>query len=208
MSVNRQTAVIANTWIAEHDERWLFTILYVGLAVSLSLWISLFWLLAVVVAHGVLEWLALLYKGVQRHRVGQVLWHIKLDIGLLVFALWLGVYMEMIFGIAGLGAIARTGAQASARFISWQHLIRGLLLTVDDAAQLVRAVAARREGEISKDDEPVIRSWFAPWRIGDWVGIGMIVVFAALIILAPVLTEHTPQTLFQAIAHDLHPWPR
>ena len=44
-------------WVLNHDDSWIFIILYVGLAVVLSLWISLFWLLVVVAGHFVLEWI-------------------------------------------------------------------------------------------------------------------------------------------------------
>jgi hypothetical protein len=37
-------------WILQHDDRWSFIALYVSLAVVLSMWISLFWLVALVAA--------------------------------------------------------------------------------------------------------------------------------------------------------------
>ncbi len=35
-------------WIIEHDERWSFLVIYVVLAVLLTLWIGMFWLFIVV----------------------------------------------------------------------------------------------------------------------------------------------------------------
>lgn len=46
-------------WVAEHDDRWSFTLLCVGLALLLRMTISLVWPVAVVLAHAVLEWFAL-----------------------------------------------------------------------------------------------------------------------------------------------------
>lgn len=130
-------------WIAEHDDRWSFTLAYVGLALLLSTVISLFWLVAVVVAHGVLEWFALARRGVRGQRLEHVVWHLKLDIGLVLAALWLGLYVEVLFGVVGLGGAARGGAQATARFLAWQRALRGVVLSADDAALLARAAIAR-----------------------------------------------------------------
>ncbi len=51
------------------------------------------------------------------------LWELKLDLGLVLCALALGVYLDVIFGIAGL----RAGAQAA-------RVVRGLLMSLDEAA--------------------------------------------------------------------------
>lgn len=73
-------------WVAEHDDSWLFIVLYVGLGLVLSMTISLFWLAVVVAAHGVIEWVAMGRQGIRDHRLGRVLWHLKLDIGLTLVA--------------------------------------------------------------------------------------------------------------------------
>jgi hypothetical protein len=192
-------------WVAEHDDRWLFTLLYVGLAVLLSIWISLFWLVVVVAAHGVLEWLAMRLRGLPEPGLGEVLWHIKLDIVLILFALWLGLYLETLFGLAGLGALARTGAQAGARFVAWQRALRGALMTLDDAAQVARAVAARRNG--GKSTEPAPDGHGPGWTRGDRITIAFGALFVGLILLAPWVTEHDATSALAAIALDLHPWP-
>lgn len=227
----------ARRWLVDHDNRWLFTILYVGFAVILSITISLFWLLAVVAAHGVLEYWTLTRRGMRRHRLEHVLWHIKLDIGLIIFALWLGVYMDVIFGVAGLSAAARTTAQAGSRLLAWQQGLRGVLITVDDAAVVARSVMRRRagaandagsaggamaapnaaaaSGESTAESaaEPaaiacVTRSpWRGRWRLGDRLSIALSLVFGGLILLAPLLTDHSPRETVAALAQDLHPWP-
>lgn len=184
--------------------------LYIGLAVVLSIAISLFWLVAVVAAHGVLEWFALERQGIRDRRLGRVLWHLKLDIALVLFALWLGLYVEVLFGLAGLGAAARAGAQATARFVAWQRAIRGVLLTVDDAAQVARAVVARRGGKSRKgevegpDPRP---PWRQSWSRGDKFSVVFGTLWAALILATPLLTEHTLASALAVMATDLHPWP-
>jgi len=137
-------------WILNHDDSWIFITLYVGLAVVLSLWISLFWLLVVVAGHFVLEWIR------QRHArdagvLPEVFWELKLDIALILFALVLTLYLEVVFGVLGLqaagraGAIARVGARSGSRFAAWERTLRGLLLSADDAAQIAaRAMTMRR----------------------------------------------------------------
>src|SRR5690554_7151149 len=82
-------------WVDRHDDTWLFTIIYVSLAVTLSLSISMFWLMVVAFAHGCLEWYALGRAGVvgRRARVKKILWHLRLDMVIILFALWLGVYL-------------------------------------------------------------------------------------------------------------------
>jgi hypothetical protein len=138
-------------WIVHHDDSWLFLVLYIGLAVVLSIWISLFWLVAVVAGHFALEWVR---QQTLRSGFGnillEVLWELKLDIALVLFALALSLYMDMVLGIVGLRSAARmapaaqAGLRSSARFAAWQRIIRGVLLSVDDAAQVARAVTVSR----------------------------------------------------------------
>jgi hypothetical protein len=202
-------------WVAEHDDSWLFMVLYVGLALVLSMWISMFWLAAVVAAHGVLEWYALDRQGILEHRLGRVLWHLKLDIGLVLVALWLGLYLDTIFGLVGLGAAARAGAQTAARVIAWQRTIRGVLMTVDEAAHVVKAVAVRNggkrklvpeadSGQDYVDDRP---PWRQPWSRADKFAVAFTSLWAVLIVTAPLFTDHTYSSALMVLAADLHPWP-
>lgn len=200
-------------WIAEHDDSWVFILIYVGLGLVLSMTISLFWLAAVVAAHGVLEWFAMPRKGIHDHRVGRVLWHLKLDIGLTLVALWLGLYIEVIFGLAGLGAMARAGAQTAARTIAWQRAIRGVLMTVDEGAHVVKAVVTRggkkRPVETVVVEVPDDRPpWRRPWSRSDKFAVIFTATWAVLILLAPVLTDHTVASTLAVLAADLHPWPQ
>lgn len=132
-------------WIKSHDDRWMFTIVYLGLAIVLSVFISIFWLALLVFIHGVLEWLSLKAHGVNENRILKVFWHLKLDITLVVFALWLGIYLEAIFGVLGLAQGAKAGVHAASKFAAWQTSIKGVLLSLDDLAQIGKAVMARKK---------------------------------------------------------------
>lgn len=138
------------TWIIEHDDSWIFITLYIGLAVVLSISISLFWLVVVVAAHFILEWLR------QRHIreagvLPEVLWELKLDIALVLFALTLTLYLDVVFGILGLqaagrvGAVARVGVRSGGHFAAWERTLRGLLLSIDDMLKIARVVITRRD---------------------------------------------------------------
>lgn len=198
-------------WIAAHDDSWLFIVLYVGLGLVLSMTISLFWLVAVVAAHAVLEWFALDGKGIRDHRLGRVLWHLKLDIGLVLVALWLGLYIEVLFGLAGLGAAARAGAQTAARAVAWQRAIRGVLMTADEAAHVVKAVATRNGGKRKPEPEAEGADhripWRRPWSRADKFALAFTTTWAVLILLTPLLTDHTVASTLGVLASDLHPWP-
>ncbi len=131
------------SWILNHDETWTFTVFYIGLALVLSMFISLFWLAAVVAIHAAMEWYR--QRAESRSRVmSRVFWEIKLDVALILFAMVVSVYMDFFLGIAGLGQAARLGARAGARMgtrmAGWQRALRGALLSMDDAAQVVKAL--------------------------------------------------------------------
>lgn len=186
-------------WVLKHDDSWVFVALYVGLAVVLSLWISLFWLVAVVAVHAALEAFVLTRRGVRTGMAGHILWHLKLDLALIAFALALGVYLDTLFGLVGLGAVAKAGA----RMLSWQQAIRGILLTVDDAAQIARAVTAgmRRQAEPDNaEDGP-------GWSRGDLLSVGLGTASVLAILAAPALTNLTASDVAAILAADLHPWP-
>lgn len=202
-------------WVVEHDEKLLFTVLYIGLAVVLSVWISLFWLLAVVSVHLVLELVR------QSHRFSgaravtlQALWELKLDVALVLMALVLALYMEMILGVAGLQGAARMGtaSRVLARFSGWERTIRGILLSADDAAQLARVAGTRRgranaprlAAELEADGST---SWSRRWNRGAWLAMGLAIVCVALLLAAPLLTPHTPSSALEVLRRELRPFP-
>lgn len=202
----------AQRWIIEHDDRWLWTILYIGAAVILSIWISLFWLVVVVGVHAVIEWFRQRYF--DRRVVGivaRVAWELKLDLALVLFALVVAVYTEVILGAAGLGGAARVGAQAAARGGAWAKGIRGVLLSIDDAAQLARAVV--RGGQNDGDPPPHLEGsslwggWCRRWGVGGWISILLAAGSVALLLLAPTLTDQDAGDTIRLLLEELQPWP-
>ncbi len=209
-------------WIVNHDESWLFVVLYIGLAVVLSIWISLFWLVAVVLVHFIFELIRQRRLFASRRRIwGEALWELKLDIALVLFALVVSLYMDLALGVVGLQSAARAGSAAQAglrggaRFAAWQRLIRGVMLSVDDVAQVARVVARGKANDQPTDDsgdEPeaggaVVPSWRQNWGKGDWIAVGMALVCLALLLITPLITEHTPVSTLIALVTELHPYP-
>ncbi|TVQ38806.1 MAG: hypothetical protein EA370_05560 [Wenzhouxiangella sp.] len=206
----RRRLARARRWLLDHDNRLTFTIIYITLALVLSMAISMFWLVAVVAAHGIIEYWSLGKQGVLDHRLGRTLWHIKLDIMLVLAALWLGLYIDLLFGVAGLSAAARTGAQVSARVLAWQRAIRGVLLSVDEAALAAKAAFSRGQGgngDGPKRAQAPPLPWRQPWGWGDRLTVVTTTLFAILILLTPVITDHSVVDALRILAEDLHPWP-
>ncbi|TVP46664.1 MAG: hypothetical protein EA350_06610 [Gemmatimonadales bacterium] len=129
-----------------HDESWIFVILYLGMAVGLSVFVSLFWLVVVAFLHFVLEMLR------QRHyRKGgrsvflHALWEVKLDVGLVLLALMLVLYIEVVLGILGVqsaaraAAVSRAGARIGTRAAAWERNLRTFLLTFDEMIRIGHA---------------------------------------------------------------------
>jgi hypothetical protein len=230
-----------HTWIIQHDDKWLFVILYVSLAVVLSIWISLFWLVFVVGIHIVFESIRQVHLQKKPGRViTEVLWEVKLDLALVIFALALSIYMEMVVEAVSLGlaarlaALSRTsrvasllqgGLRGGVRFAGWQQAFRGVLLSVDDLAQIARAFGRRKSGESDLTEtvpeaaavvEPITLenlstskwgSWGETWGKGDWISVGMAVIFLVLILASPWLTDHTAGSALAVLAEELHPFP-
>jgi hypothetical protein len=215
-------------FIIEHDDKWLFTVLYIGAAVILSIWISLFWLIAVVGVHFAFELVRSRHRGrAWAPALALATWEIKLDIALVFFALALGVYMDVLLGVAGLQGAARVGANAGrairggTRFAVWERVLRGILLTVDDAAQVARAAARARgkkndesdeddtsdEAPETKDEQAEVSPWRSRWGLGDRLTIGFGLACLALLLVAPWLTEHDAPAVVSILGDELHPWP-
>lgn len=200
-------------WILHHDESRAFVAGYIGLALVLSIWIGLFWLVAVVAVH-------LLFETIKQHDAdrrplgvaARVLWELKLDLALVLFALALSVYLEVVLGLAGLSAGARVGLQSGARFAAWQKVLKGVLLSVDDAAQVGRALLTRRGGSPSDDEssEPFALwgGWPGRWSFGDRLAVGLGALCLTLLLAAPMLTDHTWPSLVSVLAAELRPLPQ
>jgi hypothetical protein len=210
-------------WVVRHDESRLFVVAYVGLAVVLSIWIGLFWLVAVVAVHLAFE----VVRQRTRHAswrgvVAEALWELKLDLALVLFALVISLYMEVVLGVVGLQAAARAGAAAQAglrggaRFAGWQRILRGILLSVDDAAQVARFAAARGRAGTPAEEEAAAGGdaetypwgpWGAPWGRADRIALGLGAVCVLLLAAAPLLTHHTFGSALATLAAELYPFP-
>lgn len=127
-------------WIIEHDDRMSFTLVYVTAAVMLSIFMNLFWVAALMLGHLGLE--------ITRHKILdhrypllQALWDVKLDIALVLFALVVVLYSEMIFGLLGLGQATRasravTGVKLLTRVTIIERAVKVFFLTVDDLSRV------------------------------------------------------------------------
>jgi hypothetical protein len=146
-------------WVADHDNKKVFIVLYISISLVLSIAISLFWLLFAVLIHFLFEVVGQSHKRVNGKSVLlESLWETKLDFALVMFAWWLAIYLDFIFGVAGIGAAARVGAQtasragqvggkaveASARVAAWSRIIRAVLLSLDDIGNAVKAIYQSR----------------------------------------------------------------
>jgi membrane-associated protease RseP (regulator of RpoE activity) len=210
-------------WIINHDNSRLFVVAYIGLALVLSVFVSLFWLVFVVGLH-------VAFELVRQHHahpaaggvVARTAWETKLDVGLVLFALALAVYLEFIFGLAGLSAAGRLGAQGGARlaasggarFAAWQQVLRATLLSADDAAQIVRGVASRRRGgradeADAEEPAPITRwgGWRGRWTWGDRLSLGFGVVCLVLLLAAPLVTGSSMDTVLATLVEELQPLP-
>lgn len=189
-------------WLKNHDERWSFILLYAGGAVVLSIYMSLFWVAMLMLVHLFLE--------LMRHvsvraplPVLHSLWHVKLDIGLLLFALVVALYADTVMALLGLGQAARAtqavrGVQMATRFGIIERSMRVVLLTIDDVGLLLRGalkgVGRGRGATVSAPAhlsiDPAAEA-VHPWQdfsIGDRLSLGFGLSCAALILLAPALT--------------------
>lgn len=209
-------------WIIHHDSSTLFNVLYIGLAIILSIWLGLFWLVAVVSVHGLLEILRqyLLSKN-GKYALLETLWELKLDIGLIVFAFWLALYLDVLFGMAGLSAGARAVAQTSSRVARagtrvaiWERIIRGVFITIDDLGLAFKFLAKRRQeaqgtsivAEAVARKDFSLTSWRGAYTRGDWFSIGFLAFFGLLLVLAPWLTSQGVAQVWQIILMEMRPF--
>lgn len=197
------------SWLKDHDDTWWFSTSYIVLALVLSIWISIFWLVALVGLHAIIEWQSLKVRGVDEHLAKHVAWHLKLDIVLVVFALWLGVYLDAMLGVLGLGHAARVGAQAGSRALALQQTIRGVAMSADDAALAAKAIWEKTKGKKPSSDDHVESEtpWNERWALADRIIVGAGILFVLTILAAPWIISITPYEVVTSLMQDLHPWP-
>lgn len=121
----------SDTWIHQHDNRWSFILPYTGLAIILSAFVSLFWLVVLILIHLGIEWLR--FRSIPR-----VLPQMHLDLALLVAAVAVEVYLGVLLGAAGVTQTAKGGARVVARFPIWHRMLKVILIGADDLLNLCR----------------------------------------------------------------------
>lgn len=209
-------------WVHEHDDRWSFIILYVGGSIFLSLYMNLFWVAMLMLSHLGLE--------IWRHRllalknpVVHALWHVKLDISLLLFAFVIVLYSDAIVAALGMGQTVRAaqavrGAQMATRFGIIQRSLRVFLMTADDLARFTRAVLRvaknGKAGQLPEmatvvaEDRDAQHESETPWRkltAGDWGSLGFGMACLSLIVVTPFITSNTATDTLELILTQLHP---
>ena len=223
-AASASTATPVRDWIVNHDDSRAFVLLYLVLALVLSIAIGLFWLVALVGVHFVFEYVrARHHRAGRRAAVGAALWTLKLDLALVLFALSLALYLKYVFGVLGIAAAGRAasaaqvGVKTGARFAAWERVIHGFLITVDDMARGVRAVvvlrgqAAGRGGAAAAPAPAAVPVAPTTGRRGLSLGDRLTLAFGAvcllLILAAPWLGYGSWSEAFATLAGELRPFP-
>lgn len=149
----------AHIWIINHDQSRAFNVLYISLAVILSVFVSLFWLVLIVGIHFVLEVIRQHHhcSGCTKKVLGRSFWQLKLDFSFVAFSFVADAYMGILLGMAGLGNISRlrgfeqADISSGARLGGYERAVRGVVLSSDDIARTTSAAIGHRDN--IKDDE-------------------------------------------------------
>lgn len=215
-------------WVDDHDERWSFILLYVGGSVVLSIYAGLFWVAMLMLLHFLLEiWRQTLARAPVP--LWQAMWEVKLDIALLLLAVNIALYAEVVIGALGAAHAARAGqalrgAQIATRFAIIEKSLRIFLLTMDDmtrvAGAIIRSIRGRKALESGPEAEDtslppatdiaasVQEDALYPWRNpgrGDKFAIIMGCFFLVMILLSPQLTAETMDAVMATIAAEFTP---
>lgn len=198
-------------WVVEHDERRSFLLPYLLLSVGFSLFVSLFWLVVLVGIHLGLELARARRLGLEPP-LPRALWEVKLDIGLLLLALSMAIYMDLAFGILGLGASSRAGGAAlrlGARSHLLRRVVRAFFLVLDDIVRVLGVVVAARG--IRDTQAPVAPEALPPWRgrwsWGDRIALSLLATVSLLLALSPWFSGHGLGEILAIIWAEFHPWP-
>lgn len=203
-------------WVLDHDERWSFIALYVGAAVVLSVFTSLFWVAMLVVLHWGIELWRHSAAG-NRQPILQALWCIKLDIALILFSLVIALYADVIMGALGLGQAARgtamAGGKIATRFALIERALRIFFMTVDDFARVAQLMVKSRKGKNVAAAEPFpdealpheAEVQARGLSCGDIFSLGFGALCAALIVASPALIDIGPDDVLRIIGNELHP---
>jgi hypothetical protein len=200
------------TWVEEHDDRNSFVFLYLALSVVLSFAAGLFWLIALVAVHTGFE----LYRHrdlAPGRRVSQALFGIKLDVTLVLLALALALYIDVLFAVLGLRALPRAGAmagQASSRVPSLRRIVRTALMLADEVVRIsayfvtargIAATASHGRAGAGETRSP----WAAPWSLGTTVVVALGLAALFLLVGAPWLSGNGWEGTMEILRHELNP---
>jgi hypothetical protein len=179
----------ASRWIVLHDQSIPFALGYVGLTILLSVFVSYFWLLALVGLHLLLEWFKKGYLGYVPgwHRFTWTVWDTKFDIALIFLALTLLSYTGIGAGVAGAQSLTRMGLLGGrfplltsrllpvlARFSRVGMVLRGLGIRAVDLFFSARVILFRKADmarsrrqeaflqSIAAQEAPPVAASFAP----------------------------------------------
>jgi hypothetical protein len=201
-------------WCDDHDERNSFVFSYILLSVVLSLVAGLFWLGVLVGVHFALE----LYRNRSlpgRSRLAHATFGIKLDVTLVLMALALSLYADLLFAALGLRAVPRAGSavgRLSGRLPSLRRIVRAALLVTDEVVRIAAYYAASRGITASSHSRaPVWRPhspWAERWSLGTRLVLALGTVALLLLLAAPWLTDNGVQGTLSILAHEMSPFSR
>lgn len=201
-------------WIIEHDERWSFLVIYVVLAVLLTLWIGMFWLFIVVAGHFVFEMVKKRHDGCAgwTRTVVWSLWDMKFDLALVAWALVLLTYTSASFGIVGASTAGRLFMLGKGNPAFWRNLLivsRVVIVRKADRLAKLRMVAdapcpvAARAERLQCAHYP----WQQPLRWYDFVCLGLTGLCLLAIGFAPLVVDESAGELALEVLRHLHPFP-
>ncbi|MFN3700989.1 MAG: hypothetical protein ACK4VI_05645 [Alphaproteobacteria bacterium] len=196
----------------------------------MSIIASLFWVVALMIAHFALE---LVRNSMLRTPmpVAHSLWEIKLDFGLVLFALVIVLYADVVFAALGIGQAARAaqavkGAQMATRFGVIQRSLRVFFLVLDDFAKVALTVWQKVSGQKEQnqsqslnDAEVSQQSAFlndpahkdektAPWKSlskGDWATLVFCAVCFILVMFSPFWSMHGWDGVWSIFIEEMTP---
>jgi hypothetical protein len=201
-------------WCDDHDERNSFVFSYILLSVVLSLMAGLFWLGVLVGVHFALE----LYRNRRlavRSRLAHATFGIKLDVTLVLLALALSLYADLLFAALGLRAVPRAGSAVgrfSGRIPSLRRIMRAALLVTDEVVRVAAFFAASRGiAAAGSKRAPVWRPhspWAERWSMGTRLVMALGTIALFLLIAAPWLSGNGVQETLNILGHELSPFSR
>ena len=212
--------------------------IYIGFAVVLSVWLSLFWLVLMVGIHFAFE---VIRQSREFPRWPAVLsmasWEVRVDVALLLLAFAVSLYMDLIMAILGLQSLGRAAVATSrvgTRAVAWQRAVRAVVLGFDDVANAIRAIfmkkgnaaepapattgagagpeapeePAQAPASLPDRRSPVVPGWGDRWGFWDRFTMALCGACMAAMIAAPPLTESTYGEAVETLREELRPFPQ